>query len=169
MKIVKSTLLILILALGAGVSVASSHGKVAQASPAARRTAAFALVSDLYRQHGRNRGPFFQTRSRSLLTKYFTRDLADRIWKDRVTSNAKQEVGALDGDPLYNAQDAEIKNLKIHPAELTDEGARVLVTFSNFGQNQKLDFLLLSGPAGWRIANIEYQDGTSLLGILKGT
>jgi len=58
------------------------------------------------------RSPFFQTRSRALLTLYFTRELADLIWKDAVTS--KGEVGALDGDPLYDAQDFEIKKFLIH-------------------------------------------------------
>src|SRR5206468_7220680 len=65
-----------------------------------------ALVKDLYRAHDQKRGPFFQTKSRALLDKYFEKTLANMIWKDRVTS--KGEVGVLDGDPLYDAQDMEI-------------------------------------------------------------
>lgn len=123
-------------------------------------------MSDLYRQHAKKRGPFFQLHNRALLTKYFTKNLADLIWKDRVSS--KGEVGALDGDPLYNAQDMEIKNFKISEPQFMNEVARVPVSFSNFGKDQQITFVLVSRPAGWKIDNIEYQDGTTLLGILKG-
>lgn len=63
-------------------------------------------VVDLYRQHNRKRSPFFQTRSRALINKYFAKALADLIWKDAM--KAKGEVGALGADPLYDAQDTEI-------------------------------------------------------------
>src|SRR5690349_13209357 len=43
--------------------------------------------------------PFFQTKSRARLNKYFTKDLGDLIWKDAVASSKSNEVGALDGDP----------------------------------------------------------------------
>jgi len=54
-----------------------------------------ALVADLYKAHQQKRSPFFQTRSRALLYKYFEKNLADMIWKDAVKS--KGEVGAIDG------------------------------------------------------------------------
>jgi len=73
-----------------------------------------ALVADLYREHNRKHSPFFQTRSRALLYKYFEKNLADAIWKDAVHS--KGEVGAIDGDPLYDAQDMEIKKFAIDKA-----------------------------------------------------
>jgi len=101
-----------------------------------------------------------------LLNRYFTRELADLIWKDRI--NSKGEVGALDGDPLYNAQDIEIKNFKIGQARLNNGAALVPVSFLNFGKEEKITFRLVSAPGGWKIANIEYQDGTSLAGILRG-
>jgi hypothetical protein len=162
MRLIKSILLIVALSLGANLFAAPQNSPTAAAKLISPRV----LVLDLYRQHAKKRGPFFQTRSRALLTRYFTKDLADLIWKDRVT--AKGEVGALDGDPLYNAQDMEIKNLKVHEPQLAEGVTRVLVSFSNFGKQQEIKFVVVSKAAGWKIANIEYQDGTTLLGILKG-
>src|ERR1041385_873221 len=67
-----------------------------------------ALVAALYKAKP---SPFFQTRSRARISQYFEKDLADLIWKDAVTS--KGEVGVIDGDPLYDAQDMELKNFAI--------------------------------------------------------
>jgi hypothetical protein len=53
-----------------------------------------ALVADLYRAEKEKRSPFFQTRSRALLYKYFEKDLSDLIWHDAVKS--KGEVGVID-------------------------------------------------------------------------
>src|SRR5215212_12168994 len=66
-----------------------------------------ALVKDLYNSHTHKRSPFFQTRSQPLLYKYFVKSLANLIWND--ARNAKGEVGVIDGDPLYDAQDMEIR------------------------------------------------------------
>jgi hypothetical protein len=77
-----------------------------------------ALVADLYRVHNQKHSPFFQTRSRALLYKYFEKALADMLWKDAVKS--KGEVGAIDGDPLYDAQDMEIKKVCHRRAHLCE-------------------------------------------------
>lgn len=118
-----------------------------------------ALVADLYKVHNQKRGPFFQTRSRVLVNKYFEKSLADMIWKDRIS--AKNEVGVIDGDPLYDAQDMEIKNFAIGKAEYEGAKAKVPVTFENFGQKKTLVFMLAKGTTGWRINDIDYgQEGT---------
>src|SRR6185295_15587198 len=85
----------------------------AQRQTSFRRMSPEQLVSDLYRQH-KQRSPFFQRRSRALLDRYFTRELADLIWRDARSSG--DEVGALDGDPLFNAQDMEITKFAIQKA-----------------------------------------------------
>src|SRR5437879_1081787 len=111
-----------------------------------------ALVADLYKAHRRKRSPFFQTRSRALLYKYFEKSLADLIWKDAVSS--KGEVGAIDGDPLYDAQDMEITKFAIGTPSYADGKATVKVTFENFGQPKSFVFILANGRAGWRINDI---------------
>ena len=134
-----------------------------------------ALVRNLYaaRKH-RATDPFFQTWSRARLDKYFSKDLADLIWKDAATSSAKNEVGALDGDPLYNAQDMKITGFRIKPPEY-GEGNRDLadvpVTFKNFGKEQTILFRVeRDRNRTWKITDIFYpgnpDDASSLRKIL---
>jgi len=120
-------------------------------------------VAALYKQH-KKASPFFQHKSRALVDRYFDKELADLIWN---IPNTPGEVGPLDGDPLYNAQDMEIKSFVIHPATISDGTATVLVTFTNIGKKQEVKFLLVSRQAGWKITNIKYDDGTDLIGIIK--
>src|SRR5947208_2129590 len=125
MKSVKPIMFIAVLFLAASFS-STCRGR-AYAKPSANRFSPEALVADLYRQHDRKRSPFFQTRSRALLYKYFEKSLADMIWKDAVTSRG--EVGALDGDPLYDAQDMEIKKFSIGKPIYESGKAKVNVSF----------------------------------------
>ena len=122
------------------------------------------VVANLYQQHAK-RSPFFQTKNRALLDTYFTKKLADLLWKDALSS--QNEVGALEGDPLYNAQDMAIKKLVIHPAKIQGSKASVEATFENFSKKQVVVFLLRQEPIGWKVENIKYDDGYSLLKILQ--
>jgi hypothetical protein len=124
-----------------------------------------ALVADLYRAHKLKHGPFFQTRSRALVDKYFTKSLADLIWKDARTS--KGEVGAIDGDPLYDAQDFDIKHFAIGKAVIDGTNAKVTTTFENIGEKKTIVFLLMKGAAGWRINDIDYGNGRTLMSEFK--
>lgn len=126
-----------------------------------------ALVADLYKAHDGKKSPFFQTKDRALVDKYFTKPLADLIWKDATT--AKDEVGAIDGDPLYNAQDTEIKNFAVGKGVVTGESARVAVTFTNFGEKKTIDYELKLVGGNWKIDNILYGKGDSLMKWLKDT
>jgi hypothetical protein len=145
--------------------LAISPGAVAQQKIYVAPDPPETVVTNLYKQHKR-RSPFFQTRSRVLLDQYFEKSLGDLIWKDAIRS--KGEVGLLDGDPLFNAQDMEIKNFLIHKATSDNSQMTVRVTFDNFGKAEQVVFVLVSGPRGWKIADIKYSDGTTLVGILKG-
>lgn len=142
---------------------AGCYGALAQTTTA--KMTPEALVADLYKAHNQKRSPFFQTRSRALLYKYFEKSLADMIWKDQVTS--KNEVGVLDGDPLYDAQDMDIKNFAIGKAEIDGVKARVNVTFENLGEKKTLVFLLGKGTTGWRINDIDYGSEGTMRGWFK--
>lgn len=157
MKTIKSFAILLVLFAGAGFSSIA-------ATPVAEKTAPDTVVADLYKQH-QKRSPFFQTRSRALLDKYFTRNLANLILKD--AAGAKDEVGAIDGDPLFNAQDMEIKHFQIHKAVQRAGGTEVAVTFENFGQKKSINFVLVPASNEWKISNIKYDDGADLMGILQ--
>ena len=123
------------------------------------------LVKDLYRVHKQKHSPFFQTRSRALVDKYFEKSLADLIWKDARTS--KGEVGVIDGDPLYDAQDMEIKNFAIAKPRFEEGRAMVDANFENFGQKKTITYIVVKGPAGWRIRDIVYSEGRTLKSEFK--
>jgi hypothetical protein len=134
---------------------------IAPIARAQRTTTPDALVRDLYAAHkSRRSDPFFQTKNGVRLQKYFAKDLADLIWKDAKTAAEKNEVGALDGDPLYNAQDMKITAFRIKPAQY-GEGNRDLadvpVTFKNFGKEQTVLFRVERDEHKvWKITDIFY-------------
>jgi hypothetical protein len=120
-----------------------------------------ALVRSLYTAHkNRRTDPLFQMKNRTLLEKYFAKDLAGLLWKDAKTSAEKNEVGALDGDPLYNAQDMKITAFRIKAPEYGEgnrELADVPVTFKNLGKEQTVLFRLeRDSRKAWRITDIFY-------------
>lgn len=115
-----------------------------------------ALVADLYKAHDGKKSPFFQTKNRPLVDKYFTRSLGDLIWNDALTSQKNNEVGVIDGDPLYNAQDVEIKNFAVGKGEVKGDTAVVPVTFTNYGNKQNLKFHMKLISSEWKIDDIEY-------------
>ena len=127
--------------------------------------AAETLVADLYKQHDAKKSPFFQTKSRALVDKYFTKPLADLIWKD--ANESAGEVGAIDADPLYDAQDVEIKNFAVGRADVKGETANVPVTFTNFGEKKTVNFALKRANGAWKIDNIKYSADHNLLKWIK--
>jgi Protein of unknown function (DUF3828) len=137
------------------------HGQ----SRSVHRLSPDALVKDLYNSHTHKRSPFFQTHSQPLLYKYFVKSLADLIWND--ARNSKGEVGVIDGDPLYDAQDMEIRKFAIGKPSYETGKARVVVTFENFGQNKTIVYLLVNGKSGWRIDDIDYGEGRTLRSEFK--
>ena len=136
---------------------------LASAAAAQSQTSlAKAVVSNLYKAKP---SPFFQTKDRALVDKYFTKGLADMIWKDAAAANG--EVGAIDGDPLYNAQDTQIKGLMIGSPALKGTSGTVLVTFTNFGKKQVITYQVKKTAKCWRIDDIVYDKSNSLRKWLK--
>jgi hypothetical protein len=79
----------------------------------------------------------------------------------------KGEVGKLDFDPLYAAQDFEIKDFSVVLVAQQKDSAEVAASFKNMGTSKKIAFLLANTAEGWRITDIKYSDGRTLKGILK--
>ncbi len=121
------------------------------------------LVAQLYQAHRSKHDPLDQT---ALLGRYFDSALLKLYLRDR--REAKGEVGRLDGDPLYNAQDMEIKDLSVSAPEMTGGEARVTVNFKNFGKPTRVVYMLGRTANGWKISDIRYDDGSSLKKILEG-
>lgn len=124
-----------------------------------------ALVAALYKAHDNDKSPFFQTDDKARLNKYFTKELAALIWKDAKDSNG--EVGVLGFDPLYNAQDTDIKNFAVQKAKIDGGKAVVAVTFVNFEDKVKITFALAQEDGAWKIADIRYAEGHALLKLYK--
>jgi len=158
------TIRTVILITAALISTPTSPPVNGQSAPA-KRLLPDALVSDLYKAARQKHSPFFQTRSRALLYRYFEKGIADLIWKDAVHS--KGEVGAIDGDPLYDAQDVEVKKFAIRKPRYEEGRALVDVTFENFSKPQTIMFIVVKGRTGWRIRDIVYGEGRTLGSELK--
>jgi hypothetical protein len=129
-----------------------------------------ALVKSLYSAEKAGVNPFFQKEDRSLVDKFFAKDFADLIWNDAVSSDG--EVGALDFDPLYNAQDTKITKFLIgKPAYAKKSGAAtVLVSFRNFGKAETVKFLLVKEDfKSWKITDVIYRGGSRLKDIFSNS
>ena len=131
-----------------------------------------ALVRSLYTAHKNRRlDPFSQTKDRTRLDKYFAKDLADLLWKDAKTSAENNEVGALDGDPLYNAQDMKITAFVVKAPQY-DAGNRdvadVPVTFKNIGKAETIVFRVeRNNSKVWKITDIFYKNNPDSASSLR--
>jgi hypothetical protein len=163
MKTFKLILVVVVMLAGLRFSATAQQGSP-QSSRSIKPISPRAVVVSLYKQH-KKRSPFFQTRSRALLDKYFAGELANLLWQDAHSSG--DEVGALDGDPLFNAQDMEIKNFFVQSGTVGAQAAEVPVSFENFGEKHRIVFRLITERGGWKVADIGYEDRMSLLEILK--
>jgi hypothetical protein len=127
-----------------------------------------AVVRDLYAAQKAGKGPFFQYKNRPLVDRYFSKDLANMIWKDAV--KAKGEVGTIDFDPLYNSQDPQVTDFAIgKPREESGpDHAFVAATFKNNGKADRVDFELQRDQGKtWKIVGIHYNDGEDLGSTLR--
>jgi hypothetical protein len=134
-----------------------------------RQTAASspeAVLKDLYRLHDQNiNGGGASTRiisgeNRTLLDKYFDKNLANLIWKDLTTH--KNEIGVIDFDVFYDTQDPNIKNLTVGQSATSGGRATVPVSFTNGGAKQSINYSLVEQNGAWKITDIKYKDGTLL-------
>ena len=127
------------------------------------------VVAQLYQAHRSKHDPLDETQ---LLSRYFDAELLKLYLKDK--REAKGEVGRLDGDPLYNAQEIQITDFSISAPKTpggpsrTGRQMRVTVHFKNLGKPARIIYLLSRTADGWKISDIRYDDGSSLKKILQG-
>jgi len=121
------------------------------------------LVAHLYQAHRSKHDPLVETK---LLDRYFDAALLKLYLRDK--QEAKGEVGRLDGDPLYNAQDLEISNFSISSPETVKGETQVTVRFKNIGKPTRIVYVLTRTGAAWKISDIRYDDGSTLKKILQG-
>jgi hypothetical protein len=124
------------------------------------------VVKELYRVHRNGYGHVFEKQGRKLQQKFFDQKLAALIWKN-LTQTPEGEVGNIDFDPLYNAQDTQIKNFRVGASTIKGNTATVPVTFMNFDQRVRVEFRLVNTRQGWKVSNILYGGGSDLVKILS--
>lgn len=123
-------------------------------------------VKELYRVHRNGAGHVFERQGRKLQQKYFDAKLAALIWKN-LSETPEGEVGNIDFDPLYNAQDTQIKSFRVGASNIKGNTATVPVTFMNFDQRVRLTFSLVNTKGGWKVSNINYGGGMDFVQILS--
>jgi hypothetical protein len=123
------------------------------------------VVRELYRLHNDGKGHIFEAKGKQYIYKFFDQNLADLIWKD-VTQTPEGEVGKLDFDPLYNAQDTGITKFHIAKPVIEGDDSSVVVSFRNFGQPVTIKFEMHKDQQRWKIRNLIYGDKSDLVKIL---
>jgi hypothetical protein len=157
----------IILLVGLFGSMSSAAQKVPlPASSAASSGSPDAVVRELYRVHRNGYGGIFEKKGRKYQEKFFDKKLAALIWKD-LTETPEGEVGHIDFDPLYSAQDMKISHLLIGSPVLEGNSATVPVSFNNYNQKVKINFRLVHTQEGWKIENIDYGDNSDFVKILS--
>lgn len=124
-----------------------------------------ALVSKLYALRSKEGDPLRNPTDRKSLGQYFTVRLARLYVQDQV--DAKGEVGRVDSDPLYYAQDFDITDFQVSEPAASKGGSVVVVTFRNIDKPCRVELHVVKTKAGWRISDIDYEDGKTLRGILE--
>lgn len=156
----------------------------AQTKKPATAIAPDAVVKNFYATHDAGKSPFYQTKSRALVDKYFNKELADLIWKDALCQEENNGICNLDFNVPYatnggDRQDAS--NFKIGRPQYGEGNARladVPVTFKLFGAQDKaaqtttiLYRLEQGANKAWKISDIYFpeneESGDSLIKILS--
>ena len=156
-----SSMPLIVLAAGAACVVATSTGALGATDPGPQ-----AFLAGLYAHYpvAGKAHPFDPVGP--LASQVFDAPLTALIRRDQ--RNAKDEVGALDGDPLCDCQDDGGMSWKI--AKLVPQGAgkavaQVRLTFPETPRPRDLTVALVKTPAGWRIHDISSRDTPSLRGL----
>jgi hypothetical protein len=85
----------------------------------------------------------------------FTDSLADIMEADAKKGTAKR----MDYDPLADAEEWEMTDLRVTVRPLTPTTALGNVSFSSFGETNLVNIDLVKTKAGWRIDDLQVPDG----------
>ena len=130
-------------------------------------------VARLYRDYAweavveqpRWRGHGLLDQPREVLVQYFDDALTDLILADRACASRTGAVCKLDFSPIWASQDPGASGLKVSP---TTDPTVVAVEFRYPSNAQliELSYQMIETRSGWRVRDIDYGGGRSLLAIL---
>jgi hypothetical protein len=133
----------------------------AKAAPTARE-----FLEGLYAPYARRPSAPRPLDDRSL-ERSLTPELLKLVHEMEEGPAARGEARALTGDPFVNAREAEVSSLQVKVQELAPGKAVGTVTFRNRGKAARVTAELTRLKAGWRIADLAYDDGTRFSRLLK--
>ena len=147
--------------------VAIAIGIALLASPAAGQDpgAAKAFVAGLYAAYGKPPGPDYLGRQAKDV---FSPALLD-LMRREAAHTPKGEVGALDGDPICNCQDYEIRDVSVSVTMAGATSATAIVNFRNLGQAEAIGLDLVWAKGGWRVDDVHAKEMLSLVKLLEGS
>jgi hypothetical protein len=103
---------------------------------------------------------------RLVLERYFDHNLATLILQDRQCATQTQEICRLDFSPIWASQDPGASETKII-AGATPDIVSVKFRYPSDGTKIELSYRMVKTNVGWRIADIRYSSGSTLLSILS--
>lgn len=124
------------------------------------------VIKSLYGAYPPEGKEAIEWQKKEVLVRYFDGHLTDLFIKDQECQVREKGICNLDFMVLYDAQDEEITGFRVgdfDPAKKT-----VPVQFKNFGKPVTLTYRMSqTADGGWRISDIQYQKGKSLVEILS--
>jgi hypothetical protein len=100
------------------------------------------------------------------IKRYFTPGLAILILEDEAAAEQRGEEPTLGGDAFIGHEDWDIADLAVEVKEAGAK-AKATVSFKNFGKAEKVVVELLRVGSDWRIADIQWDDASTLRGLFR--
>ena len=120
------------------------------------------LIHDLYKAED---GVFSPAYNKELSAKFLAVTLTQLLVLDAKRSAG--EVGAIDFDVLSYSQDERAITKFATKSALKGETATVKTSFENHGERMVITYHCAKEAGQWRIADVSYEDGNSLVKLLK--
>jgi hypothetical protein len=119
------------------------------------------LIQELYKTE---ENVFFPEENKKLSTKFLAASLLKLIVKS--TKAAGEEAGGLDFDVLTYAQDERKITKFATQSEVKGDTAVVKTSFENHGERMVIKYQCVKEAGQWRISDVTYEDGNSLVKLL---
>jgi hypothetical protein len=103
---------------------------------------------------------------KDILALYFSDEITSLIMKDRECVESSGEICNLNFDPIFCSQDPGAYELKISPVDSSGI-VRVQFLYPSNDELIKVSYKIIKTVYGWRIGDVFYSNGSSLLDILK--
>jgi hypothetical protein len=126
-------------------------------------TQARTFVEGLYAAYRRSPGPDYVGRQAA---KVFSPALVALMRRDAART-PEGEVGTLDGDPICNCQDYEIRGVNVTVKPAGPGKAVAVARFRNLGQPQTVTLDLVAVGHAWRVDDVHAEGTPSLVALFR--